>query len=123
MEFLDSELNTENSNISADIIFNYSAGDLSNFTDKVQIDADFKNADIGLLDIKKLYSEFGKNDMIHFKTKLNGTINDFVLSDIDLTHLPKIKNLQDIVKKINNLETNKKNRNVRMKKAANAYKK
>ena len=85
MEFLDSELNTENSNISADIVFNYNEGDLSNFTDKVQIDADIKNADVALLDIKKFYNEFGKNDIVHFKTKLNGTINDFVLKDFDLT--------------------------------------
>lgn len=45
------------------------------------------------------------------------------LNDIDITNLPKIKELQDIVKKINDLEINKQNRNVRMKKATNAYKK
>ncbi len=84
MEFLETELYTKNSNLSADIIFNYKEGDLSDFTDKVQIDANFKNGNIVLSDLKKLYGEFGKNDKIHFSAKAKGTLNDFVLEEIDL---------------------------------------
>ncbi|NOQ92755.1 MAG: translocation/assembly module TamB, partial [Flavobacteriaceae bacterium] len=84
MEFLQSELKTEKSNLVADVIFNYKEGDLSNFTDKVQIDAIIKKGDIALPDLKKLYDEFGKNDQIHFSANLKGTINDFVLDNVDL---------------------------------------
>jgi len=84
MEFLQSELKTEKSNLIADIIFNYKEGDLSNFTDKVQIDAKIKEGNIVLPDLKKLYNEFGKNDQIHFSANLKGTINDFVLDNVDL---------------------------------------
>ena len=84
MEFLDTELKTDKSKISADIVFKYNKGDLSNFTDKVLIDASIKSADIVLPDLKKLYDEFGNNDQIHFTTHAIGTINDFVLNDVDL---------------------------------------
>ncbi|MCK5637553.1 MAG: hypothetical protein KAH67_02500, partial [Flavobacteriaceae bacterium] len=84
MEFLETVLKTEKSKLTADIVLNYNKGDLSNFTDKVQIDANIKSADIVLPDLKKLYDEFGKNDQIHITTHAIGTINDFVLNDIDL---------------------------------------
>ena len=84
MQFLNSELHTDNSVLKADIIFNYKDGDLADFTSKVMIDADIKQADIALLDLKKFYSEFGKKDKIHFSTKMKGTINDFVLENINL---------------------------------------
>ncbi len=84
MEFIDTWLRTEGSEINADIIFNYEPGDMSDFTNKVQIDADFKQADIVLSDLKKFYGEFGRYDRIHFSTKASGTINNFTLSDISL---------------------------------------
>ena len=84
MEFFNSELQTEDSVLKADIEFNYKDGELADFTDKVIIDADIKQADIALADLKKFYNEFGHKDKIHFSTKMNGTINDFILHDIIL---------------------------------------
>ena len=84
MEFLNTRLATEGSVVNADIVFNYQPGDLSDFTNKVQIEADFKRSDIVLSDLKKLYGQFGRHDIIHFSAKAKGTINDFVLEDIDL---------------------------------------
>ncbi len=84
MKFLQTELYTEKSNLNADIVFNYKAGDLSDFTNKVQISADIIEANIVLSDLKKFYGEFGKNDQIHFSTKVTGTLNDFVLEEFDL---------------------------------------
>ena len=84
MEFFNSELHTEKSTILADIEFDYEDGDLSFFNERVKINAEFKEADIALTDLKKLYSEFGENDRVHFKTKFEGTIDDFVLHNIDL---------------------------------------
>ena len=84
MKFLETELSTEYSSIFGDIVFNYAEGDLSDFSNKVHILAEISQADIGLYDLKKFYNEFGKNDKIHFKALLKGTLNDFVLKDIDL---------------------------------------
>lgn len=83
MKFLGTELITKNSNINADIVFSYREGDLSNFTEKVQINAKIKRADIALLDLKKFYTEFGKNDKLHFSSEMSGTLNDFVLEELD----------------------------------------
>ena len=84
MDFLNTELYTAGSSLFADVVFRYNKGDLSDFTNKVQIEADFKQADIVLSDLKKLYGQFGRHDVIHFSTKAKGTINDFVLKDIKL---------------------------------------
>ena len=85
MEFVDTWLRTKGSQLNADIYFDYEPGDLSQFTDRVQIDADFKQADIVLTDMKKFYGQFGRYDQIHFKAKAKGTINDFKVTEIDLT--------------------------------------
>ncbi|MEN8124314.1 MAG: translocation/assembly module TamB domain-containing protein [Bacteroidota bacterium] len=84
MQFLNTALETENSLISADIIFKYNKDDLSDFKEKVLIDANFKQADIALVDLNNLYGEFGKYDKFHFSTHAKGTLNDFVLHDVDL---------------------------------------
>ena len=106
MEFFNTELHTEKSTILADIVFDYEDGDLSFFNERVMINAEFKEADIALTDLKKLYSEFGENDRIKFKTKFEGTINDFVLRDIDLKSnrnfiLKGTVRLKDVVEKEN----------------------
>ena len=84
MEFFDTSLFTEGSELQADIVFNYQKKDLLDFTNKVQIDADIQESSIILSDLSKLYGEFGRYDQIHFSCKAKGTINDFVLRDIDL---------------------------------------
>lgn len=84
MEFLNTRLATQGSELSADVVFTYNKGDLSDFTDKVQIDANFKQADVVLSDLKKLYGQFGRHDKIHFTAHAKGTINDFIIEDIDL---------------------------------------
>jgi hypothetical protein len=84
MDFLDTELYTKGSSLFADIVFNYEEGDLSDFTNKVQIEADFKQADVVLSDLKKLYGQFGRHDVVHFSAKAKGTINDFFLENIRL---------------------------------------
>ena len=83
MEFINTRLATKGSELLADVVFTYNKGDLSDFTNKVQIDADFKKADVVLSDLKKLYGQFGRHDKIHFTAQAKGTINDFVIEDID----------------------------------------
>jgi hypothetical protein len=84
MDFLNTELYTAGSSLFADVVFRYNKGDLSDFTNKVHIEADFKQADVVLSDLKKLYGQFGRHDIIHFSAKAKGTINDFVLDEINL---------------------------------------
>jgi hypothetical protein len=52
--------------------------------------------------------------------KLELNIDTF--DDIDMTQIPKMKILKEWIEKINAIEQQKMNRNVRMNKASNAYK-
>ncbi|NNC69322.1 MAG: translocation/assembly module TamB, partial [Flavobacteriaceae bacterium] len=84
MTFLNTLLRTENSSINSSIVFNYSIKDLSDFNNKVQIEADFKDSSVSLIDLNKFYSELGKNDKVNFTTDLSGTLNDFKLQGLHL---------------------------------------
>jgi len=84
MLFENTTLETTNSSIVANIVFNYKLKGLADFNNKVTIDANFINADVSLIDLHKFYNELGENDKIHFTTKLNGTLNDFTLNNLKL---------------------------------------
>ena len=69
-------LETETSSIKADFLF-ISPGSYSDFKNKVQIKAVINDSDLSLSDLNKLYGEFGKDDVLHFRTEINGTLNNF----------------------------------------------
>lgn len=84
MTFENTEIITENSAIHATIYFNYKSGDLADFVDKVQVDAEFTDSELSFFDLNKLYSEIGEYDKAYFSGKVNGTLNDFKVNDLDL---------------------------------------
>lgn len=84
MHFLNTQLLTLSSAIDADIKFEYLDGDLSDFVNKVQIDANFRKADLSLKDLKGFYDELGTKDVIHFSSKVNGTLNNFWVRNLKL---------------------------------------
>ncbi|MFD1315827.1 translocation/assembly module TamB domain-containing protein [Namhaeicola litoreus] len=96
MECLNTSFNSENSNIEADIIFEYGEGDMSDFNNRVKIIADFTEANLALVDLNILYDEFGTKDIIHFKTRATGTINDFQLNNLELYTERKSELIGDI---------------------------
>ncbi len=77
-------LETQNSKINADVVFNYTSEDLHDFNNKVQIEATVQDSDVSLIDLKKLYNEFGSNDLLKVSTKFKGTLNNFRLTHFDL---------------------------------------
>lgn len=85
MTFESTILETKNSRLSANIFFTYDRGDLSNFNDKVQIEAEFKESNLKVLDLKKFYSELNGGDMISFSGKMKGKLNNFNFNNLKLT--------------------------------------
>jgi len=85
MTFESTILETKNSRLSANIFFTYGRGGLSNFNDKVQIEAEFKESNLKVLDLKKIYSELNGGDMISFSGKMKGKLNNFNLNNLKLT--------------------------------------
>ncbi len=84
MLFETTSLKTKSSVIKTDMVFKYKEGDLSDFNNKVQIEAKITKADVSLADLYHFYDELGKNDVIHFTTTLKGTLNDFDLENLKL---------------------------------------
>jgi len=85
MNFLNTHLETEESSIFTDLIFTYKREDFSDFNNLVNLEADVKEAEISLIDLRKFYNELGTEDKIHFSTKISGTLNNFVLHNLKLT--------------------------------------
>ncbi len=85
MTFESTRLETKNSRLSANIFFTYGRGDLSNFSDKVQIEAEFKESNLKVLDLKKFYNELNGGDIISFSGKMKGKLNNFNLNNLKLT--------------------------------------
>ena len=91
MYFDDTTLETENSSLIGDILFTYKREDLTNFNDKVNIEADFKESKLKVLDLKKFYNELNGNDIIYFSGKMKGKLNDFNLKQFNLSTKNGIK--------------------------------
>lgn len=85
MNFLNAQLETDHSFMSADIKFTYDRADFSDFVNKVTINADVKKADLSILDLKKFYKELGSDDVLHFSTKISGNLNNFTTKNLELT--------------------------------------
>lgn len=84
MEFWHTNLTSENSFIDADIVMTYGEHDLADFNERVKINAIFKKSSMALVDLNQIYSEFGTKDIIYFSSQFVGTINDFLVNDLDL---------------------------------------
>lgn len=84
MNFINTRLQTANSDIKGDINFSYKREDLANFNDKVKIKAAFSKSKIYVRDIKKFYNELSGNDNLNFSGEINGTLNNFIANNLNL---------------------------------------
>ncbi|WP_457615767.1 translocation/assembly module TamB domain-containing protein [Lutibacter sp.] len=84
MKFLNTTLETATSVVKADINFTYKREYFSDFNNKVHLDAVVDSAAVSLEDLQKFYNKFGSKDKLHFSTKINGTLNNFVLENLRL---------------------------------------
>lgn len=96
MSFDSTILETENSKLVANILFNYKPGDLADFSDKVNIVADFKESKLQIPDLKNFYKELTGKDVITFSGKMMGKLNNFDLKKLDLSTKKGIKIVGDL---------------------------
>ncbi|MDO6742835.1 MULTISPECIES: translocation/assembly module TamB domain-containing protein [Polaribacter] len=86
MHFLETTLQTKNTDIKANIDFTYKREDLIDFNNKVQINAQFKDSKIAIQDVKKFYNELNGNDILSLKSgKVNGKLNNFEVKKLNLS--------------------------------------
>ncbi len=86
MKFLNTTLETATSTLLANITFTYNRENLSDFNNKVTIEATVEQADISLIDLQKFYEEIGSEGAIHFTTNLSGQLNNLDLKNLKLTN-------------------------------------
>ncbi|MFD2550974.1 translocation/assembly module TamB domain-containing protein [Bizionia sediminis] len=77
-------LQTENSFLKGQVAFTYNREDLQFFTDKVQVAANFSEADIALNELNTFYNEFGADQHATFSTNVSGTLNKLQLNNLKL---------------------------------------
>jgi len=84
---------------------------------------------IKLSDTKYGFLKVGKETLntdilfIEKYSTLKELLGTETFEEIDFTRIPKMKVLKDLIEEINQYEKKKQNRNIRMNKAANAYRK
>lgn len=85
MLFKNTVLETNNkSKVKADIKLSYKRKDLADFNDKVNIKATFLKSAFSVKDLKKFYNELSSADLLTFTGKLNGTLNNFNVYNLNM---------------------------------------
>ena len=97
MNFQNLNLKTENSNLKGNLKFDYKREDLQDFTDKVQVTANFKDSHLQLDDLNVFYDEFGKNQKARLDVELSGTLNALKADRLKLNSGRKTKIYGDIL--------------------------
>ncbi|WP_190311509.1 translocation/assembly module TamB domain-containing protein [Polaribacter sp. IC066] len=96
MHFIKTTLQTKKSNIKADIDFTYEREDLSNFNDKVQINARFYQSKVAVQDVKKFYDELSGTDILDLKGNFAGKLNNFDLKKLNASSKKGLKIVGDL---------------------------
>jgi len=85
MNIANLNLETTESELKGSIKMNYNEGDLKYFVDKVNLDVNIEKSILATNELQNFYGEFGKNKKLYIKTNLKGTLNNFKLSNTNLT--------------------------------------
>ncbi len=97
MTFRNLKINTLQSVVNADLEFLYKRKDLKFFTEKVQIEANFKDTRINLGELDVFYPEFGATQNISFDAELNGTLNALEVYNLNLESDGKSRIVGDFI--------------------------
>ncbi len=85
MRFLDLSLDTGQSLVKGNVELDYSKNGMADFKNNVVINAALENSTIATNDLNKFYNEFGAGQTINFSGNLEGILNDFKLTNTDLS--------------------------------------
>lgn len=76
---------TPESNLKGDLIFSYNREDFKDFVNKVHLTGNFKESVLSFNEINKFYNEFGATKKVAFSAKIDGVLNNFTATNLDLT--------------------------------------
>lgn len=84
MQFKDLNLDTGDSKIAGDVVLDYSESGMADFNNNVIIRANLENTVVSTNDLNNLYNEFGPDQIIDVNGNLEGILNDFEFTNVDL---------------------------------------
>ncbi|MCK7590901.1 translocation/assembly module TamB [Subsaxibacter sp. CAU 1640] len=94
--FDDLSINTTHSILKGDVRFTYGPGDMQDFTNKVQVKANFKDSEVLLDELNTFYNEFGIDQKATLNVNLSGTLNDLDAENLRLTTNSRTRIFGDI---------------------------
>ncbi|MDX1773443.1 translocation/assembly module TamB domain-containing protein [Oceanihabitans sediminis] len=105
INFKNLKVKTANSKLDGELKFSYNREDFADFTNKVQVTADFTDGSVALDELNTFYNEFGIGQRANFKAKIHGTLNDLKVDNLVLNTSTRTKIYGDIVfKNLFNIE-------------------
>ena len=75
---------TKESLLTGNIAMHYKEGDLKHFTEKVHLVVQIDKSKLATNDVRFFYDKLGKNKTLYLKTLAQGTLNNFMLSNVVL---------------------------------------
>jgi len=96
MTFADLNIKTEQSELKGDLKFNYKREDLKDFTNKVNVIANFKESEVSLTELNVYFDEFGINQRAILNTDLSGTLNNLVATNLNVSTTRNTRIIGDI---------------------------
>ncbi len=84
MRFDTLSIETPESNLKGNLVFDYDRKDFKDFLNKVQITAEFTESSVAFDEINLLYNQFGKGKSVQFSSNINGVMNDLNTEDLFL---------------------------------------
>ncbi|WP_245858964.1 translocation/assembly module TamB domain-containing protein [Salinimicrobium sediminis] len=84
------KIQTPESSVDADISFDITNG-FAGFINKVPVRATFRPSTISTNDLQPFYNNFGSDQEINFSTSMEGILNDFRLSDLEMFGLDRTR--------------------------------
>ncbi|NRD20239.1 translocation/assembly module TamB [Winogradskyella eckloniae] len=96
MNFGDLNITTEQSELKGDLTFNYKREDFAQFTDKVNVDASFRDSNISLTELNVFFDEFGTNQHAILNADLSGTLNNLIATNLNVSTSSNTRIIGDI---------------------------
>ncbi len=77
-------IDTEQSELKGNLVFNYNREDFAQFVDRVQIDANFTESTVALNEVNTFYNEFGQDRVVTLTGDFGGVLNKLEVDNLFL---------------------------------------
>ncbi|MER3373058.1 MAG: translocation/assembly module TamB domain-containing protein [Allomuricauda sp.] len=77
-------IDTEQSELKGNLVFNYNREDFAQFVDRVQIDANFTESTVALNEVNAFYDEFGQDRVVTLTGDFGGVLNKLEVDNLFL---------------------------------------